>query len=161
MNGMNLFDDKKLKHYEGELGIFDYDPREFEIAFFCGEEYLHYCGNGKSVNLPDGCINTRNMFRECHLPVGFSLGDKFDTSRVISMEAMFSQCALPEGFSFGDRFDTSNVVNMHSMFFGGEISEGISLGDHFDTSNVTNMGNMFYRCPKVLTLGSSLALMGL
>ena len=77
MNGMNFFDDEQksnLVHYEGELGVFDYDPREFEIAFFCGEEYLHYCGNGKSVNLPDGCINTRNMFRECHLPVGFSLG---------------------------------------------------------------------------------------
>lgn len=104
MNGMNLFDDKKLKHYEGELGAFDYDPREFEIAFFCGEEYLHYCGNGKSVNLPDGCINTRNMFRECHLPVGFSLGDKFDTSRVISMKAMFDQCVLPEGFFFWRSF---------------------------------------------------------
>lgn len=50
-----------LIHYEGELGVFDYNPEEFEINRYF-TSYLHYCGTGNSVNLPKGCTNTRYMF---------------------------------------------------------------------------------------------------
>lgn len=44
-----------IRHYEGELGNFDYDDEEFEVL---GEHisapYLHYKGKGLSVNLPKG-----------------------------------------------------------------------------------------------------------
>ena len=46
-----------IQHYEGELGIFDYDDEEFELLD--GREsdewfgkYLHYKGKGFSVDLP-------------------------------------------------------------------------------------------------------------
>lgn len=98
MEEMNMFDDNRLIHYEGELGVFDYDPEEFEIIKLHEKECLHYCGNGKSINLPEGCTNTRYMFYERSLPEGFSLGNKFDTSNVRSMSSMFMQCKMPEGF---------------------------------------------------------------
>lgn len=65
-----------LMHYEGELGVFDYNPEEFEINRYYAS-CLHYCGTGNSVNLPKGCKNTRYMFYECELPAGFHLGGRF------------------------------------------------------------------------------------
>lgn len=116
MDRMNVFNDENLVHYEGVLGIFDYDPEEFEVKKIGYCEYLHYHGNGKSVNLPDGCIKTRYMFSECKSPVGFSLGLDFDTSRVTDMEHMFYNCKMSEGFTLEELFDTSNVTNMEGMF---------------------------------------------
>ena len=150
MNGMNFFDGEKksnLVHYEGELGVFDYDPREFEIKkFYDGTKCLHYCGNGKSVDLPDGCIDTRYMFCRRRLPEGFSLGERFDTSKVTDMYGMFSYCKLPEGFSLGEHFNTSNVTDMSYMFNGCSLPDGFSLGEYFNTSNVTDMSSMFEGC---------------
>ena len=107
MKEMNSFGGNNLVHYEGILGVFDYDPEEFEVKQIGYCEYLHYHGNGKSVNLPDGCIKTRYMFSECKLPEGFSLGESFDTSKVTDMRNMFSCCKLPKGFSLGEHFNTS------------------------------------------------------
>lgn len=116
MVSMNLFG-KNLIHYKGELGIFDYDPKEFEVKLSPGGgDYLHYCGKGKPVNLPEGCTNTRYMFSCCKSPVGFSLGLDFDTSRVTDMEHMFYNCKMSEGFTLEELFDTSNVTNMEGMF---------------------------------------------
>lgn len=41
-NAANM--EKRLIHYEGELGVFDYDPNEFDIAYTTREcmEYLRY-----------------------------------------------------------------------------------------------------------------------
>ena len=161
MNRMNLFGSKEtekkrnLIHYEGELGVFDYDPKEFEIKNYIGIPYLQYCGKGKSVNLPNGCTNTRYMFCECDLKEGFSLGSNFDTSNVTSMKGMFKNCKLSEGFSLGEHFDTSNVTDMMGMFYACKLPEGFSLGEHFDTSNVTCMESMFHRCklPDGFSLG--------
>lgn len=48
MNRMNLFDaDEKLIHYEGELGIFDYDPEEFEVRYFFWGNVSSLLWNGK------------------------------------------------------------------------------------------------------------------
>lgn len=162
MNEMSLFiseeEEKKrnLVHYEGELGVFDYDPREFDILGEPPFDNLHYCGNGKSVDLPDGCIKTNYMFLGCKLPNGFSLGEHFDTSNVTEMYNMFSNCELPDGFSLGEHFDTSNGTDMSYMFNGCSLPDGFYLGEHFDTSNVTVMYGMFSECklPKDFTLGN-------
>lgn len=155
MEKLNLFDDSDsnydldpgLVHYQGELGYFWYNSEEFEIIDGPDiGEYLHYCGKGKSVNLPKGCINTKYMFCECILPAGFTLGDKFDTSNVTRMAEMFKGCKIPKGFTLGDHFDTSNVTNMNHMFEWAEIPTEFTLGAHFDTSSVRTMCNMFSLC---------------
>ena len=97
-----------LIHYQGELGDFWYDPNEFEIEH-TKNDTLHYKGNDLSVSLPEGYIDTRGVFEGCELPEGFTLGDKFDTSKVTSMEGVFSNCKLPEGFSLGEQFDISKL----------------------------------------------------
>ena len=146
-----------IRHYKGKLGEFDYDDTEFEIGKRSGVEGIHilYIGKGSSVNLPKGCIDTSYMFYGKELPKGFTLGDDFNTSKVVNMEYMFSECELPGGFTLGDKFDTSSATNMKRMFSECITSECFSLGDKFDTSNVTNMCGMFSTCsmPTVFTLG--------
>lgn len=143
-----------LMHYEGELGVFDYNPEEFEINRYF-TSYLHYCGTGNSVNLPKGCKNTRYMFYECELPAGFHLGEDFDTSEVTDMSFMFYGCKFPEGFTLGRYFNTINVKFMTSMFDTCEFPEGFTLGNNFNTIKVTDMSSMFRRCkfPEGFTLG--------
>lgn len=161
---------KEKVHYEGILGNFDYDPREFIITCALDRnECIHYHGDRNSVSLPKGCINTRNMFEGCDLskgfklvnfdtsevvdmscmfygcklPSSFSLGDGFDTGRVKDMGYMFCDCEFPQGFTLGEKFDTSSVIEMYSMFESCVFPEGFSLGGKFDTSNVTDMAGMF------------------
>ena len=146
-----------IRHYKGNLGEFNYDDDEFEIGLEESDhQWICYVGNGLTVNLPKGCIDTSYMFAYRKLPKGFVLGDDFDTSRVVQMEGMFEECKLPKGFSLGDKFNTSNVKSMSSMFEGCTMSEGFTLGDKFDTSNVENMNDMFFACsmPKGFTLGN-------
>lgn len=57
-----------LIHYEGELGVFDYNPEEFEINRYF-TSYLHYCGTGNSVNLPK-VVQTHGI---CFMSVNFQL----------------------------------------------------------------------------------------
>lgn len=159
MRELDLFYDNrksKVSHYEGRLGVFDYDPEEFELQEFCYEYYLHYCGKGKSVDLPKGCIDTSYMFAECELPPDFTLGPDFDTSNVTNMSRMFLKCILPENFSLGKKFDTSNVTDMEAMFDLCRLPQNFSLGDKFDTSKVTTMNCMFMSCkfPKMFSLGN-------
>lgn len=154
MEKLNLFGDSGLDqdsapdlvHYQGELGDFWYNPEEFTVDIFRRGEHLHYCGKGKAVELPKGCINTRYMFCGCKLPDGFTLGDKFDTSNVKCMLDMFCKCELPAGFTLGDKFNTSNVESMSRMFCECELPARFTLGDKFDTSSVKDMKGMFIQC---------------
>lgn len=134
-----------LMHYEGELGVFDYNPEEFEINRY-STSCLHYCGTGDSVNLPKGCKNTRYMFYECELPAGFHLGEDFDTSEVTDMSFMFYGCKFPEGFTLGRHFNTINVKFMMSMFYACKFPRGFTLGNNFNTIKVIDMSDMFRRC---------------
>lgn len=128
-------------------GIFDYDPKEFEVKLSPGGgDYLHYCGKGKPVNLPEGCTNTRYMFSCCKSPVGFSLGLDFDTSRVTDVEHMFYNCKMSEGFTLEELFDTSNVIDMTAMFHKCVLPDGFSMGPNFNTANVVDMTSMFSFC---------------
>ena len=143
-----------LKHYEGEAGVFDYNDEEFNIIK--NEGVLGYIGNANTVNLPEGCISTSFMFYQNGvLPIDFTLGDNFDTSSVVNMNAMFCDCQLPKGFSLGDKFNTSSVVDMGCMFCLSNLPYNFTLGDKFDTSSVKSMQGMFYSCqlPEGFTLG--------
>ena len=59
-------------HYEGELGVFDYDDKEFEITDYYNEAYqgqhLHYIGHepdGSRIKIPDGIKNGYLLFGGC------------------------------------------------------------------------------------------------
>ena len=84
----------------------------FEVYYSC----IHFKG-GNKIELPLNCSSCNSMFFNCNLPEGFSLGDKFDTSKIVNMQQMFFSSRLPEDFSLGDKFDVSNVKNMENMFF--------------------------------------------
>ena len=76
----------------------------------------------------------------------FSLGNKFNTSKVETMKSMFLSCSMPENFSLGDNFDTYMVKDMSGMFNSCSLPKSFSLGNKFDTSNVKIMSNMFKDC---------------
>lgn len=104
-----------LEYYHGELGNFWYNSAEFEIIDSPKiGKYLHYCGKGKSVNLPKGCTNTRFMFENCNLPDGFTLGDKFDTSNVGDMNHMFKRCRY-DNISFREYFKTDDMKSIIAL----------------------------------------------
>lgn len=134
-----------VRHYEGTLGVFDYDDEMFRLLEDDCGHYLCY-NYSKDISLPNGILSTRKMFYNCKLPKGFTLGSEFDTSKVTDMSSMFEECKMSEGFSLGDKFITSNVENMKGMFEGCTMPKNFSLGDSFDTSNVQSMWHMFCSC---------------
>lgn len=132
-----------LEHYKGELGEFWYDEDEYELVKTDICECLHYKGtNPINLKLPEGCINTYGMFKDCVFEEGSSFKE-FNTSNVKYMGYMFEGCVFPKGFSLGDGFDTSNVTEMQWMFGKCEFPEEFSLGNSFDTSKVTDFSCMF------------------
>ena len=136
MESMDLFENDSQKcaedliHYQGELGDFWYDPREFELIEIFDKECLHYAGKSTLVHFPKGCISTRYMFYRSELPEGFKLID-FATSEVVDMSYMFYDCKASVGFSLGENFDTGNVVDMRGMFLDCKMAYDFNLGDKF------------------------------
>lgn len=59
------------------------------------------------------------------------------------MSGMFKDCELPSGFSLGDKFTFKVVINVSEMFFGAHISEGFSLND-FNVNR--DYADMFFLC---------------
>ena len=134
-----------INHYKGELGEFDYSEDDFALLQDeNGKDYLHYneyIGN-TTLDLPDGIISTRNMFKDCTLPDGFTLGG-FDTSKVTDMSGMFKNCSISDNFTLGEYFDTSNVENMSYMFNGCSVPEDFVFNDKFVINDDCNVENMF------------------
>ena len=109
-----------IKHYKGEIGVFDYDDTEWEIteigsnpytSVFCKEnhrwignkESLRYIGNdvkGEDIIIPIGIISCREMFKECtSLTIAPTIPEG-----VIDCAGMFAGCTslttaptIPEG----------------------------------------------------------------
>ena len=51
-----------IRHYEGKLGIFDYDDTEWAIC----REYLQYIGDKtEGITIPTGITNYNFMFHGC------------------------------------------------------------------------------------------------
>lgn len=134
-----------LLHYQGELGDFWYDPREFELIEIFDKECLHYAGESALVHFPKGCISTRYMFYRSELPEGFKLVD-FDTSEVVDMQGMFLDCKASVGFSLGENFDTGNVLDMRRMFENGKMAYDFNLGDKFCITHDTDYRWIFENC---------------
>ena len=166
---------KNIKHYEGRIGSFDYDSRVYWIHENETETNLQF--NGSSyykgpISLPRGLVSCKylfqgtdltgcwfedfdtsnitdmaGMFNCCKLPEGFTLGDKFDTSKVLYMDGMFDHCRkFPAGFTLGDKFDTSKVLCMDDMFRRCTFNEDFKLGNKFYTSRVFRKRRMFNNC---------------
>ena len=148
-----------MKHYEGKLGVFDYDENIWviikeRIASLLDVDVLQLKEGYKGkISLPKGINSCYNMFFKKDL-TGCWFED-FDTSDVEDMHRMFRKCTIPEGFSLGDKFDTSKVKDMDWMFEGCEMPKGFSLGNKFNTSSVVHMNHMFDECilPEGFSLG--------
>ena len=158
------------RHYEGVLGVFDYDDTIYEVTNLknrdldgCFDdrkdvEFLRYIGNNdecitpeecKSIKLPKGCINTRYMFCQAEFSQGIFL-ENFDTSEVEDMTCMFFDSCIRYGNKvvLGDKFDTRKVKNMRGMLARVVtypwIDASVSIGSNFSTDNVLNKDYMFW-----------------
>jgi len=172
------------KIYSGELGVFEYDSKDWAVCELLGDSCLKYIGpTNVGIDIPVGLKSYKSlfsqvkfekgayirscstlevedmtmMFYEAFLPEGFTLGDNFNTSNVKSMHGMFHYTKLPLGFTLGNHFNTINVKDMSRMFNNTILPEGFTLGGNFNTFNVNNMDSMFKdtKLPEGFTLGPS------
>ena len=166
------------KHFKGnEIGEFDYDDTEFEVIVTSGGETLHYIGNGKKVQLPRGCTDCNNMFRDykgklldlsefdttgvtdmsCMFASATNLVSldlsKFDTSMVEDMKCMFINCTSLKSLNLL-AFDTGKVRDMHKMFSGCIELEYVNLCS-FKHNNLTDISYMFQYCKDLKELDLS------
>ena len=114
-----------IRHYNGEIGVFDYDDNDFVIESFYNEDILRYCGSerdGSKIVIPDGIIKCDYMF--CASDFGSGLFVYLDEKQlltppnipngVLSCQGMFDQCeALQEPPLIPD-----SVIDCYSMFSG-------------------------------------------
>ena len=71
------------------------------------------------------------------------LSEKFDTSKVTTMENTFYNNPMIEDYSFLQYFDTSNVTDLTHIFFNNLSFDDIKYVKDWDVSNVTNMNGTF------------------
>lgn len=146
----------ELVHYDGTLGVFDYNPKLWKIkSFDKGRGVLKYIGPvNVPIDLPKGVNSTAFMFDSIIFEEGAYLRD-FDTSLVENMSYMFCRAELCKGFTLGDKFYTGHVKYMAGMFESTVLNEDFSLGEHFDTSNVLSFNHWMNKCSmnKGFTLG--------
>lgn len=155
-----------LQHYEGILGMFEYDDEVWEIleadlreSFIMGRtgEYLSYRGAyiDSDVTIPKGCCDISCSFAHKSIIKGFKLKD-LDTSEVQFMNGTFQGTKFGDDVSFGDNFNTGQVKSMRLMFGDAKFGARVTLGANFDTRNVVSMASMFTGAvfPESFDLGS-------
>ena len=102
-----------IVHYEGKLGVFDYDNSEWEIPEKRRVEYLRYIGDkvdGKDIKIPEGVKNCSRMFYGCESLVNAPEIPK----GVTDCYAMFRGCeSLVNAPEIPER-----VINCSWMFYG-------------------------------------------
>ena len=117
-----------IVHYEGKLGVFDYDNSEWEICETCVVESLRYIGDkidGKDIKIPEGVTDCSRMFKSC-----ISLINAPEIPKgVTDCYAMFDNCIslvnapeIPEGVT--DCYAMFN--NCISLVNAPEIPEGVT-----------------------------------
>ncbi len=148
-----------------------------EVAVSTGYELFSDFSQCIEMNLEK--LNTKNvttsmqwMFYNCTALKSYTVGKKFDTSRVTDFRAMYFGCNALEKIDLSmfntqnaetmagmftdcraiteldlSGFDTSKVTDMSQLFVGTAVTE-LDLSS-FDTSNVTNMQAMFLSCKKL------------
>ena len=146
-----------MKHYEGDLGIFDYDEKVWTL--FSNNLYTYLRPLRKELKdcvleLPKGCTNCMLMFEGCTLNnvqlVGFDRGDITDMSQMFRncsicnmtianlnlrsvkyAVAMFYDARIERNSQVDMRtWDFSNVVKFSSML------NGVDLGRFLGLSNI-------------------------
>lgn len=131
-----------IKHYGGELGVFDYDDTEFKAEFDYRGRYLHYIGMGKRVRLPKGCTNCRFMFSD--YPYTSIDLTEFDTTGVVNMQSMFESANRLENIDVS-RFNTLVVTDMSRMFKDCVYLKYVDMSN-FNTSKLYRVPEMFRDC---------------
>ena len=125
-----------MKHYEGELGVFDYDETQFEIFIDRSIRYIGEETDGSKIMIPDGVVDLSYTFRN----------SKLVTPPRIPKSVVYCNCTfyysyfltqaakLPEGV-----LETSNMYHScQSLVNAGSIP-----------STVTNCDEMFSGCTKL------------
>ncbi len=97
--------------------------------------------------------NMYNMFYGCNSLTNLDLS-KWNTSKVLSMEAMFRNCINLKEIKGIENFSTSEVTRMDSMFYNCSSLTKLDVS-HFDTSRVENMSSMFEGCSSLTILDTS------
>ena len=101
-----------IVHYEGVLGSFDYNTRDFELAYYEAEQngntisvpVLHYIGD-KGQDVIGDFTNTTVKIKKgskIHIPEGLEIGDY-----------MFADCSIT---SMPDLTECSTLKSAHCMF---------------------------------------------
>ena len=147
-----------MKHYEGKLGVFDYDDDEFElgrirqdaagvhanipeVVSFGKEEFLLYKGketDGSKVHIPEGIIDCNHMFLYGHLETAPDI-----PNGVKYCDFMFEDCK-----SLKTAPDIPGSVNNCTCMFEGCTSLEVApeLSD-----NIEDCRGMFARCESLKT----------
>lgn len=127
-------------HYEGDLGIFDYDDREFEFVDEDSEPYLAYVGeetDGSKIKIPEGIKVCNYMFMNSSIEIPPVIPKGVE--RCVSM---FQDCSdlksvpvIPEG-----------VVDCKNMFRGcGALKKPPVI-----PGSVTDCSSMFLKCKSLV-----------
>ena len=131
-----------MKHYEGDLGIFDYDENVWTL--FSNSLYTYLRPLRKELKdcvleLPKGCTNCILMFEGCTLNnvqlVGFDRGD------ITDMSWMFRNCSIVN--MTVANLNLRSVKSVVSMFYGARIDRNAQVDMRtWDFSNVVKFTNM-------------------
>lgn len=128
-----------LVHYEGPLGVFDYDNTEFEV--YDGDDFscLRYIGkelsDGSKIKIPEGIVDCNRMFKHCeHLkqPPVIPYGVKNCEQMFFGCKSLEQPPVIPEG-----------ATDCDAMFYRCESLQQLpKLPD-----SVENSFDIFYGCP--------------
>jgi hypothetical protein len=128
---------KKI-HYEGNLGTFDYNYKEFTVNSVSTEtDVLNYIGKekeGSKIRIPHGLTDYSNMFRGCEFLERPPLLQKGVTSCAFMFEGCRNLKNAPE--------IPAGVENCQSMF---ENCFALKEAPEIPSS-VKNCSRMFYKC---------------
>lgn len=113
-----------MKLYKGELGEFLYNDSIFRIENNITGDSLRYIGNGEKIQLPDGLISCREMFKDCIAKkLDFSI---IDTSNIKDFSFMFTDSNIKEidltNFDFKNGED---FAGMFTQIFSSSYNDGV------------------------------------
>lgn len=125
-----------MKHYEGELGVFDYDETQFKVFIDGSIRYVGEETDGSKIVIPDGVIDLSDVFNDSNLvtPPRIPKSVVYCNNTFYACDCLIQAAELPEGV-----LDTSNMYNgCFNLQNAGSIP-----------STVTNCDKMFADCNRL------------
>ena len=154
IKGINKFNTSKVTDmaamFEKSNKLISLDLTNFDTSNVTDMENMFNCCNElkeiKGLNKfnTSKVITIQGMFQGCWKLMYLDFSN-FDTSNVSNMSFMFNYCVELKEIKGLNKFKTSKVTNMQRMFQGCRILISLDLIS-FDTSNVTDMQFMFNEC---------------